>query len=707
MTRTRTQSMAAVTALIAASLFSAPPAVAANGPLETIMPAAIPAAPGTLPSGTGINFTPAPALTGITMIQNRDSVVVRFPAVANARDFRVLVQPTGVAANNDGTETVTGGTQFCAGLLQHQARERYVADPKTKFPYLFYLNTGEVNPLNFVPQFFNPPPKPYGTYDLDPPPVTQIEITGVTAPVTVTVEAMDRLCPFPGIIGRRPHTIPLSHSADTDHPGNPWVDASKVVSFAVFTEAQVVTKYGSLIVNGQGWASGPYVQATPPSVPTFAQPAPVNPPRILARGVVTIAPAAAAPPPTKDFFDDFSNASDTFRALPLPKWTYPREDAGEVVTQNSKWTIYGNGYTCCATPDGHGYVDAYIADGHMNTILGDWSQDVLSEVSMFPRKAAHLNASTYLHVTFEVNSFATGRRYWAFTACGSSSPGQTLDTSGGLKEQVVHTTFFYNPTGANPSTAGWNCLQIFNRQGNSNAVNQWEDMYNLDGSRPPVPPNNGYLDLADYIHTAIPSIAHPGTVAAYTNHPESDVLVLVNKPIPKADLPEKLGLNQQVVQTAATSPINVSPLQLDNPAGEVAWFYRVDAKGNPVAPILDDQQLASPRTKYDLYIRNNRIVMYVNGQARLCNDFTTAKTTLKIADAALGFHQVLYHSSGEFTERMSDPDRGAAYHYRLNSPWIDQRSWDNIGFQENTAPPADFNPKTCFVHKSLGPENNE
>jgi len=56
---------------------------------------------------------------------------------------------------------------------------------------------------------------------------------------------------------------------------------------------------------------------------------------------------------------------------------------------------------------------------------------------------------------------------------------------------------------------------------------------------------------------------------------------------------------------------------------------------------------------------------------------------------------------------MADPDRGAAYHYRLNSPWIDQRSWDNIGFQENTAPPAGFNPKTCFVHKSLGPENNE
>src|SRR6201996_6010814 len=249
MTETSARTLPTAAALIAATLFPALPAIAANG----LMSPAAPAPPGTLPSGPGIKFTTAPALTGITMVKNRDSVIVKFPAVANARDFRVLVQPTAITANTDGTETVTGGTQFCAGMLQHQARERYVADPKTKFPYLFYLNTGEVNPLNFVPQFFNPPPKPYGTYDLDPPPVTEIEITGVTAPVTVTVEAMDRLCPFPGIIGRRAQKIPLTHGPDVDHPGNPWIDASAVKSFSVFTKSQVVKKYGSLIVNGQGW----------------------------------------------------------------------------------------------------------------------------------------------------------------------------------------------------------------------------------------------------------------------------------------------------------------------------------------------------------------------------------------------------------------------------------------------------------------------
>jgi hypothetical protein len=233
-------------------------------------------------------------------------------------------------------------------------------------------------------------------------------------------------------------------------------------------------------------------------------------------------------------------------------------------------------------------------------------------------------------------------------------------------------------------------------------------MHNIHGGRPPVPTNNGLYDLKDYIYNSVPSIANPSQTAAYTVHPESDVMVMINKPIPAAGLPEVLGTNEQVVHGQYTSPVNVSPLQLDNPAGQIAWYYQVDSNGNPVAPLLDDQQLVSPRTKYDLYIRNNRIIMYVNGQARLCNDFTTPTSTLNIADAAVGFHDVLYHSSGEFTERFVDPDRGAAYYYRYNSPWIDKRTWDNIGFEENVAaPPSDFNPATCFVHTSLGAENNE
>ncbi len=38
-----------------------------------------------LPSGPGVNFTSAPAWSNVTMVQNRDSVIIQVPAVANAR----------------------------------------------------------------------------------------------------------------------------------------------------------------------------------------------------------------------------------------------------------------------------------------------------------------------------------------------------------------------------------------------------------------------------------------------------------------------------------------------------------------------------------------------------------------------------------------------------------------------------------------------
>jgi hypothetical protein len=684
-----------------------PPVVTPPSTPPVVTPPVTPPVTGQ-PSGPTFNFTSAPALNGVTVVQNRDSVIIKVPAVANARDFRVLVQPASVAANSNGTESVTGGTQFCGGVLQHASRTRFVADPVSLVPWRFYANTGLINPNTLVANFFgNGAPTPWKWFDLDPPPHREIEVTGVTSNMTVTVEAVDRLCPFPGMLGRQHADINLSHG-DLNHPDNPWLDGSGVITFPVVTKAEVISRYGSLIVNGQGWAGGPNVQANPPLAAPFAQPAPPNPPIVLARTSISIAPLASPPPAPSGFFDDFSNPNDTFVVQPAPNWKYKRSRSSHIVTQNSKWTVYGDGFSCCqltSSMDGRGYFDTYIEDGMLRSTLGDWAQDIFSEISMFPRKAAHLSSTNYLHVTYEVPSFATGRRYWIFSLCGSSTPGQTLDSSGVLKEQVVHATFFYTTTGMSPSTAGWNCLQVLNREGSSSTTSQWESMYNLKGQRPPVPPKSGVADIRGYIYNSIADIANPSKVAAYTVHPESDVVVLVNKRIPEANLPEIGGTNDQVVSGTA-STINVSPMQLDS-GGMYAWFFKVDTNGNPVAPILDDQQLVSPRTKYDLYIRNNRLIMYVNGRPALCNNFNTPTTTLNIADAAVGFHHVLYHSSGEFVERFVDPDRGAAYHYRYNSPFLDQRTWDNIGFQENVAAPSDFDAQTCFEHASRGPENNE
>src|SRR6185312_5191043 len=97
----------------------------------------------------------------------------------------------------------------------------------------------------------------------------------------------------------------------------------------------------------------PNVQANPPLQPPFAQQAAPNPPVVLARAAVSIAPLATAPAAPAGFFDDFTNPEDTFQSLPMPQWTYPRyPSGGQLILQNSKWTIYGNGFTCCSPTAG-------------------------------------------------------------------------------------------------------------------------------------------------------------------------------------------------------------------------------------------------------------------------------------------------------------------------------------------------------------------
>ena len=89
--------------------------------------------------------------------------------------------------------------------------------------------------------------------------------------------------------------------------------------------------------------------------------------------------------------------------------------------------------------------------------------------------------------------------------------------------------------------------------------------------------------------------------------------------------------------------------------------------------------------------------MYVNGEQRICNDFPTAKLTM--AEAALGFGQVLYHSAAERNEfgRSYFLRTGQKY-YLQNTPYIDERTWDNIGYDEHVTSPEHFDATQCYVH---------
>ncbi len=121
-----------------------------------------------------------------------------------------------------------------------------------------------------------------------------------------------------------------------------------------------------------------------------------------------------------------------------------------------------------------------------------------------------------------------------------------------------------------------------------------------------------------------------------------------------------------------------------------------NAQGQLGAGILDDQMLISPRTRFDAWVRRDRLVLFVNGQQRLCNSFGANR--LAMPEAALALGQVLYHSAAERLEfSRSFNDRTGQRFYLENAPYADEREWDNVGFEEEVGPPTGFDEAACYV----------
>jgi hypothetical protein len=433
----------------------------------------------------------------------------------------------------------------------------------------------------------------------------QVEVTGLAGETRLVVEAVDAPCPFAGVLG-------ATH-ADVDAENVEIEPAARGV-FSVYTEAEIAERYGSLIINGH--APGAHVGA----------PAPPAPPRVLARTTLRVTPLGLGAPPLP-FFEDFAAADQPVLVSMLPG--FDRTQQGKLF-QNARFDFYTYGADLS---------QFFVDRGRLHTLLADWSQDIFASNVVYPRAPVPLSDTDYLRVTFEVPSDSTQRRYWWLLLCGAETPGATMDADGKLLGNIIQTPFFYQDDGLDPSVEGWNCLQVFPR----------------DGSPFPLPPDD--------------------------TNPESDVRVMVNR----ANMPVR------------DSVVNVSPPMYPPAIDKPGWYRQRDGAGNLVAPILDDRLLIAPSTRYDLYIRRDRVVMYVGGEQRLCNDFPSAALTM--AEGALGFGQVFYHSAAERQE-FSAPYwlRTGQRYYLENTPFIDVRAWDNLGYAAHVAAPPGFSASSCYVH---------
>jgi hypothetical protein len=515
----------------------------------------------------------APVMNGVSVAPNRDSVVLIVPAVPGAVDYRAFRLPPGASITTvNGGEQVTGTVVHCAGYRQHND-----------------VFTGARELLRLI------------------------EVTDLTEPTNVVVEAIDAPCPFPGLSAPRHEDIQVTIDE---------VPVADRVKFSMYTEAEIRARYGSLVVNGHGAGA------------TLAAPGPTTPPRVLSRTTVRVTPAGRATPRTKDFFDDFDGTSGPITAVG------PADDVGRAHAPghhfaNTKWDFF-------TYNDHQDAAQVSEARGVLHVVLPDWGQDVFASVVGVPRRPAQLSATTYLHLTWEVASNATGRRYWWVGVCGAGQAGQTFSADNHFTGRLVQTPFFYQPDGYNVSAEGWNCLQFFPR----------------DGAPFPLAPTN--------------------------TRSESDVRVMVNT----------------ANASSRGSVVNLSPAQYPDSAARPSWFRQQNASGTLGAPVLDDHLLIAPRSRFDAWVRRDRLVLFVNGEQRLCNDFPS--NALTMAEAAVAFAQVLYHSAAERLEfGRSFNDRTGQRYYLENTPYADERDWDNVGYEEGLSAPAGFDASKCYSNVAL------
>jgi len=516
------------------------------------------------------------------VIPNLDSAVIKIDPVAGAKDYRAYVVSDGVTVTTDAEqrEIITGATIFCAGQRQRAAPALPVAEV-----------------------------------------IQQIEVTDLHAETEYVVEAIDELCPFAGLYARTDGQIKI---------GSPDAHEPLLAPVPISSEASMRAKYGSLIINGQGPAS------------VGGQPAAPNTPRVLKRWTVKVKPLdanAAAQRRTATFFADFSQPDDLTW---VPGGTNDNGTFHEptgygysiAAYQNRQFTFYS---TNTENIKGN---HAFIDRGQLHTLLPDLGQDVMGTVISIPRQPAHFTDNGYLHVTFENSTNSTNRRYWWLSLCGAEQAGKTFDSQGLLTEFISLNSGFFGQDGANPSTAGWNCLVVFPHDGLATRV-----------------PESG------------------------STNPQSSVIVLIHK----ANVP----FNQ--------SAVDVSPQQV-NPGYPNAWYRQQKAGQVTEVGVLDDLLQSAPRVHFDMYISRQRLIMYVNGEQRICNDFGTERLTM--AEAAVGFNDALYHSSAEHDElTVSFADRSGQLHYLQNTIYAEPHTWDNVGFEEGVALPSSFSDVDCYTHK--------
>jgi hypothetical protein len=197
--------------------------------------------------------------------------------------------------------------------------------------------------------------------------------SGITGDTTLVVEALDQGCPFQGFLAAA--AKPAATEEGVDYP-----------AFVTLSDLQAASATGEVFVNGQHEAA--------------------NKPRPIARTFVKIAPG---PKPDMDWFAGFGpdETVPDFMALgfedPCGDPTSPT-----CIGQKRQISDYADVSFFGVTPN---RITLGTMLGELWVTYADAGADVGGKVRITPNATAKMSATSYLHVTMEVDAFTTARRY--------------------------------------------------------------------------------------------------------------------------------------------------------------------------------------------------------------------------------------------------------------------------------------------------------
>lgn len=619
-----------------------------------------------------------PSIPNVTILNRRDALVVYVPNVQDAADYRAYIYD---ADKVDFVDTASGpqprgAVVACAGF-----RQRYTRNWDAT--YGAYANTHQVTPV-FHRELLQ-----------------EIEVPGLLADgdYTIVVEALASPCPFTGVMAHSEATIPIS--TEYRIPGTP-----DTLTFRDFDTVKAL--YGNEILNGQGSPIGDYKsvyqagqnvphppaevlgRAVPPDDALF----PADP-IVVARSVLGVRrPAAdeALNAPIFDLgvnamWDDFSDPigpGGSSDAIMTSLHHETRQEGAGIVSggqfgREYYWSLYAE-YADGDTPTNPRGVQVWQRHGRRYITFSDWAQDTFGGVYFTPvtTQPLQLDATNgkYLHSFWRSNSGAAQRRYWTWELCGASTRAELADPVTGIPAphfRPAGLPFFYSYSGANnPSAlilegpvAGYHAKECI-----------------------------GLLQLAAYRYGTLPPNYNPAT---WIDEPHSELRAFIHP------------------RDRDTGVINLKPAGMGDGDGdgsvnpddsinfaEYGMLWRLDADKRPTRPMFEPFDQDGVLTHYDVFVRPDRLVFYINGRQSYCADLGAHPLTMGYGMPIYG--NVLYHSSADILtsyvglEGGADTAVGGSFQYVMNTPWTSTGVWDAIGQSEmiDIPPQFAFDPGACF-----------